>query len=220
MASSEDRLKISWATFIAAWLLVIILEVGAGLAARAAGLGPLPATLLTRILQAFFLLVLVRLSQAGLAGIGLAPGTYLAGLKAGLIWSAAFGGIAAAMGAAMLIAGHNPLTLFNLSLAKSHSGLLNGLFGFYITGAIFGPVTEEIVFRGMTYGFFRRWGKIVGIVLSTTCFVLLHAPQSIPVTQAVGGIVFCLAYEKEKSLLAPIIIHMLGNAALFTLGIL
>ena len=41
-----------------------------------------------------------------------------------------------------------------------------------------------------------------------------------PVTQIVGGVVFCLAYEKEKSLLVPIVIHMLGNAALFTLGLL
>jgi hypothetical protein len=42
----------------------------------------------------------------------------------------------------------------------------------------------------------------------------------IPITQLVGGIVFALAYEKEKNLMAPITIHCLGNLAIFSIGLL
>jgi membrane protease YdiL (CAAX protease family) len=33
----------------------------------------------------------------------------------------------------------------------------------------------------------------------------------------VGGIVFAIAYEKEKSLMVPVTIHCLGNMAIFSL---
>jgi membrane protease YdiL (CAAX protease family) len=35
----------------------------------------------------------------------------------------------------------------------------------------------------------------------------------------VGGIVFAIAYEKEKNLMVPITIHCLGNLAIFSLSI-
>jgi hypothetical protein len=38
-------------------------------------------------------------------------------------------------------------------------------------------------------------------------------------TQAVGGILFAVAYEVERSLLVPITIHVLGNLAIFSLSL-
>jgi membrane protease YdiL (CAAX protease family) len=35
----------------------------------------------------------------------------------------------------------------------------------------------------------------------------------------VGGVVFALAYEKEKNLLVPIVIHISGNLAIFALSL-
>ena len=73
----------------------------------------------------------------------------------------------------------------------------------------------------MLYGFFRRWGVVVAIVVSTGVFVLAHPiSQGFPIPQAVGGIVFALAYEIEGSLMTPIVIHVLGNLALFTLSLM
>ena len=43
--------------------------------------------------------------------------------------------------------------------------------------------------------------------------LLLH----LPLTQIVGGIVFAIAYEKEKNLMVPVTIHCLGNLAIFSL---
>ncbi len=81
---------------------------------------------------------------------------------------------------------------------------------------LIGPIAEEIFFRGILYGFFRRWGAPTAIVLSTLLFVLPHTSGSIiPVTQLIGGILFAVAYEVEKNLLVPMLIHCLGNLAIF-----
>jgi membrane protease YdiL (CAAX protease family) len=80
-------------------------------------------------------------------------------------------------------------------------------------------VTEEIFFRGILYGFFKRWGKWTAIVLSSLIFVLFHPLNGFPLPQAVGGVVFALAFSTSQSLLAPITIHVLGNLALFALSL-
>jgi membrane protease YdiL (CAAX protease family) len=88
---------------------------------------------------------------------------------------------------------------------------------------LIGPIAEEIFFRGILYGFFRRWGIPAAVILSTFLFVLSHSHTSgpaIPVTQLIGGILFAVAYEIEKNLLVPITIHSLGNLAIFTLALL
>ena len=92
---------------------------------------------------------------------------------------------------------------------------------FFLIGGMVGPIAEEVFFRGILYGFFRRWGVLVGLGLSTLIFVLIHLISHLflPVTQVIGGIVFALAYEVEDSLLAPITIHALGNMAIFTLSL-
>ena len=46
-----------------------------------------------------------------------------------------------------------------------------------------------------------------------------HLP-GLPVTQAIGAVVFALAYERAGSLAAPIAIHVLGNCAIFALSLL
>jgi len=59
------------------------------------------------------------------------------------------------------------------------------------------------------------------LLLSTAVFVMAHAIfQWIPLPQIVGGILFAAAYEKEKNLMVPITIHVLGNMAIFSIAIL
>jgi hypothetical protein len=61
---------------------------------------------------------------------------------------------------------------------------------------------------------------VVAVILSTLLFVLPHAiQQRSPITQVVGGIVFAVAYEVEDSLMVPIIIHVLGNMAIFLISL-
>ena len=95
------------------------------------------------------------------------------------------------------------------------------LFIFLLVGGVIGPIWEEIFFRGIIYGFFRRWGIFLAVLVSSALFILPHYDgRHLPLTQIVGGIVFAIAYEKEKSLLVPITIHCLGNIAMFSLMVL
>jgi membrane protease YdiL (CAAX protease family) len=88
----------------------------------------------------------------------------------------------------------------------------------FLVGGLIGPVAEEIYFRGLVYGGLRRWGFWPALALSTLLFSLLHGGgPGVPVTQIVGGLVFAVSYEIEKKLLVPIMIHVLGNLAIFSL---
>jgi len=96
-----------------------------------------------------------------------------------------------------------------------------GLAGYFLIGALIGPVTEEIFFRGVLYGYFRQWGVFTAVMLSTVIFMLAHSVGGgIGLPQAAGGIVFAVAYEREGSLMVPITIHVLGNAAIFGLSLI
>lgn len=59
------------------------------------------------------------------------------------------------------------------------------------------------------------------VIGSTLVFVEAYPNLvPIPITQLIGGLVFATAYEIEKYLMVPILVHGLGNAALFSLLLL
>ena len=69
-------------------------------------------------------------------------------------------------------------------------------FLYLLIGGVIGPLAEEIFFRGILYGYLRRWGVYAAVTVSTLLFVLPHLTGSnLPVTQLVGGIVFAIAEE-------------------------
>lgn len=172
---------------------------------------------LARAAEIILLLAIVKIRQQRLSSIGLASPNINSGLKKGLIWSVSFG---AAAGIGMLIihqAGFEIGGLFRMQLPADSIRLVI----FFLVGVLIGPIAEEIFFRGILYGFLRRWGVLTAIVFSTLLFVLPHTSGTIiPVTQLIGGILFAVAYEVEKNLLVPIIVHCLGNLAIFTLALL
>ncbi len=149
--------------------------------------------------------------------IGLTSANVYKGFKKGFIWAVIFGVAAGVVLFIIYLLGINVPALFQMQLpAKSRN-----IFAFFLIGAFFGPLAEEIFFRGILYGFFRRWGIPAAVILSTLLFVLSHTSgPAIPVTQLIGGILFAVAYEIEKNLLVPIIIHVLGNLAIFTLALI
>lgn len=170
-----------------------------------------------RFLDAGMIVMIVLIRERGLSAIGLSLTKTLPGLKRGLIWSAGFG-LIVFLGFALIFAiGLNPLTLIHTQLPAKPGDILL----FFIVGGFIGPVAEEVFFRGVLYGFCRRWGAPAAIILSTIAFVLAHPIfPAIPVTQMVGGILFAVAYEVEKNLIVPITIHALGNMAIFTLSLI
>jgi len=167
-----------------------------------------------RLLEIILLMLIVLTWGRGLSSIGLSRSELVPGLKKGLIWSAAFGITASFVFVVLFFAGINGLTLIQAHLPKEPSEIIP----FFFIGGMEGPVAEEIFFRGILYGFFRRWGAVAAVVLSTVIFVLAHPIfPGIPLPQVVGGVVFAVAYEVEGSLMVPITIHALGNMAIFLL---
>jgi len=171
----------------------------------------------TRVLETGIIVSCVLLWGKGLPSIGLARARIAHGVRRGLIWSAGFAVVVALASAVLYVARIDPLVLLRVRLP----GRLSQILLFLLVGGIVGPIAEELFFRGILYGFLRRWGIVVAIVVSTGLFVLAHPiSQGFPVPQAVGGIVFALAYEIEGSLMTPIVIHVLGNLVLYTLSLI
>ncbi len=88
-----------------------------------------------------------------------------------------------------------------------------------VAGGVVAPVTEELVFRGILYaGLRRRWGPLPSTLLVAGLFALAHRMGApVPWAQAVGGLLFCAAYEWSRSLWAPLLVHTAGNLAIFSL---
>ena len=172
----------------------------------------LPALGIIRCLEALLLVFIADRFEKEPNAIGLSRSKILPGLARGLILSACFGIAAGVLFSVLLAAGINPLKLVRTPLPSAP----RQIFMFFLVGGVIGPVSEEIFFRGIIFGFFRRWGVYAAILISTALFVMPHG-RHLPLTQIVGGIVFALAYEKEKSLLVPVTIHCLGNLAIFSL---
>ena len=215
MAANEIKLS----TLIISILGITAIEIAVRMLLSRNLLSPLTGLGLARLAQIVFLLSLIKLREKHFSIIGLSSSRIYRGLKRGFIWSISFG---VAAGAVLLIShllGIKVAALFRMQLPAESKHLIT----FLLLGALIGPVAEEIFFRGILYGFFRRWGIPAAVLLSTFLFILPHshtAGLAIPITQLIGGILFAIAYEIEKNLLVPITIHSLGNLAIFILGLL
>ena len=168
-----------------------------------------------RLLEAALIITSVMMWGNGVTSLGLARSGIVVGSKRGLLWSAGFGGVVLLSFIVLFLVGIDPLNIMEVRLPATQWGIAL----FFILRGLIGPVAEEIFFRGMLYGFFRRWGIVVALLISTATFVLAHFP-TISLPQLVGGILFAVAYEVEGTLLAPITIHILGNLAIFTLSMM
>ncbi len=195
---------------------VIAVELGTWVVTSKSGYHPMLILGGARLLQILLIILIVVTWGKGLPSIGMARSEMVSGLKKGLLWSAGFGAIGSVACVGLFAASINPLILIKARLPTQTGDLVL----FFIVGGMLGPVAEEVFFRGILYGFLRRWGVVVAVFLSTLLFVLPHAiHQRIPITQVVGGIVFAVAYEISGSLIVPITIHALGNLAIFTLSL-
>ncbi|MEK6528126.1 MAG: type II CAAX endopeptidase family protein [Nitrospirota bacterium] len=83
-----------------------------------------------------------------------------------------------------------------------------------ISGLIFAPIGEEILFRGVIYTAIKeRLGFVTALILQSALFSVMHGSNiAIPFLL---GIVFALLYEKTKSLYPSISVHFFYNLAFY-----
>jgi len=173
---------------------------------------PFAVTGVVRTLQLFFIMGVTVWFVKDAAIAGLSFSGFRQGLKRGLLWSAAFGTGAAAAGAALVLAGHDPVAMIGVRLPSG----TRQIAVFLMVAAFIGPFAEEMFFRGVLYGFLRRFGIAVAMIGSSALFVAAHHSGGIALTHAVGALIFAAAYEYEKNIWVPVVIHVLGNLALFS----
>jgi membrane protease YdiL (CAAX protease family) len=207
--------EIKLSTAIISIAIIAAIEIVVRLLTSRHLLMPLTGLGLARMAEIIFLLLLVKKQEKSLSAIGLVSTRIYAGIKKGLFWAVSFGFAAAVTLCVIYLLGINVPALFQVQLPAR----IPELATFFLMGAIIGPIAEEIFFRGILYGFFRKWGILTALTLSTLFFVLPHTTgNTIPLTQLVGGILFAASYEREKNLLVPMTIHSLGNLAIFSLA--
>ncbi len=175
---------------------------------------PLVLLAALRVLEVAAFVAILRFSGAGLSAVGLPPAKIPRGLWRGALWSLGFGLTVGLCALILYLLGHNPLRLIRSRLPGDP--LI--LSGYILLGGLLAPLAEEIFFRGIVYGFFRRWGILAALLISSLVFVLVH-PAAGP-TQAIGGVLFAVSYEIERNLAVPITIHALGNLAIFAVSLL
>ena len=198
--------------------VILVVESVLHLAADLKILSPVLLIGAARVVEGLLILGVVRLRcQDGAAAIGLSARGIAPGIRQGLIWSAAFGLLVLVVSlAAWLLAGINTFA----RMRAGSDATVGALILFLVVGGIVSPVAEEIAFRGVLYGYLRRWGAWAAIALSSLLFVLAHAATGgFPLAQTVGGILFALAYERERNLFVPMVIHILGNLAIFSISL-
>ncbi len=82
------------------------------------------------------------------------------------------------------------------------------------------PLCEEFIFRGLIFGGLRRsQGLWPSMLMSAAVFAIVHPPVSM-VPVFVLGMATAFAYERTKSLLAPVLVHAVYNAVLLTVQVM
>lgn len=72
-------------------------------------------------------------------------------------------------------------------------------------------VTEEIAFRSVIYGEYRKHGIFCGVILSSVLFSLMHFSLYSFFTYFLCGAVLALVYEVTRSVFASMTVHFLYN---------
>ncbi len=166
-----------------------------------------------RMVETALLAGIVRFQAGNLACLGLTKNRILTGLCRGLLWSSCFAVFAALLALGLMMFHIDPLRLFHVWFPAGNMVL------FFVVGSLLGPVAEEFFFRGVIYGYLRSWGVGWALLGSTAAFAAAHSFSGVPVTQIIGGLAFAVAYEIEKNLMVPIVVHVLGNTVLFVIAL-
>ena len=177
---------------------------------------------------AALLLWLARLAGLSWAELGLGPGTWRSGLR----WAGAVIAVVAvvlAAGAAL------PLTRAAFRDSRYHLDLAQALLTAFVLIPLGTVLLEEVAFRGVLWGLFRRLrGTVAATAASSALFGVWHVLPSLGLAasnEAVGtgrsaqevtvlgtvlftaaaGVVFCELRRRSGSLLAPAGLHWAVN---------
>ena len=150
--------------------------------------------------------------RAGTAGVpAILPGTRLSATLKAVVPAAALA-IAAGLLALSVIRHTEYAPMLELKMA-GNPHMQYWLLGLTVLAA---PLCEEFIFRGLIFGGLRRTlTPLLSALVSAAIFAVVHPPLSmLPVF--VLGLCTAWAYQRSQTLLAPMLVHALYNAAVVT----
>lgn len=86
----------------------------------------------------------------------------------------------------------------------------------FIGSCILAPIAEEFVYRGLIFGYLRRFGLFFSAIASSVFFGLGHANPGQLIYAVVYGIVLCVVTEKTGNLKTAILVHFFNNLIAFS----
>ncbi|MBL4864848.1 MAG: CPBP family intramembrane metalloprotease [Pseudomonadales bacterium] len=167
------------------------------------------ASVLLLVASRFLQIGCVMVFVVDLDSLGLSIYTLKKGVIRGSIWSFLIGLSVGVISLFFYIGGVDIWP--RISISEN-----DNIFTLLAVGSAIGPIAEELYFRGVLFGYLRRFGFIVSLIFSSLVFTFLHQ-EGILLFQFVGGVLFAVSYEIEKNLVVPIVIHIIGNLVLILL---
>jgi hypothetical protein len=84
---------------------------------------------------------------------------------------------------------------------------------FWISGLLFAPILEELLFRGLIFNQLKKSFSIRNaILISSLLFALMHLDFTfMGLSYFLWGILLCISYYKTGSLFVPMVLHSLIN---------
>ena len=115
----------------------------------------------------------------------------------------------------LMIAGKIPEFQAQIAAMKEGNAMTGGgsLHGVLLSAVIAAPIVEEVIFRGVVLGSFRKvfpaWW--VSVLISAVIFGAYHRNPVAIVYATIMGIIAGIVYEKKRNLLFPIMLHIANN---------
>ncbi len=82
-----------------------------------------------------------------------------------------------------------------------------------VSAVILFPIFEEILFRGILYGYLRRYEMFISWAFVSILYYIFHL-EIASFWHVVFSIVLLKSYEDEASIVAPILLHILNNGVI------